>query len=103
MYSAHIFKLQYDKKDYHCLFICEAGGIWFHQRNHRNNVRTGTKTSSEWKEIFRGCPKAQILNVFEDVSVYNQWQSSIKVYAYDHQMYVSNEKMEEVETTLTRP
>ena len=32
-----------------------------------------------------------------------EWQSSIKVYAYDHQMYVSNEKMEEVERTLTRP
>lgn len=30
-------------------------------------------------------------------------KSSIKVYAYDHQMYVSNEKMEEVERTLTRP
>ena len=30
-------------------------------------------------------------------------KSSIKMYAYDHQMYVSNEKMEEVERTLTRP
>ena len=30
-------------------------------------------------------------------------KSSIEVYAYDHQMYVSNEKMEEVERTLTKP
>ena len=73
----------------------------FHQRNHRNNVRIGTETSSEWKEMFRGCTKAQILNVFEDDSVYNTDKSSIKMYAYDHQMYVASEKMKEVKRTLT--
>ena len=91
------FKLQYDK----CLFIGEAEGVWFHQRNHRNNVRISTDTSCEWKEMFRGCPKAQILNVFADDCVYNTDKSSIKMYGYDHQMYVDSEKMEEVERNLT--
>ena len=96
-YCSHILQLQYDK----CLFIGEAEGIWFHQRNHRNNVRISTDTSCEWKEMFRGCPRAQILNVFADDCVYNTDKSSIKKYAYDHQMYVDSEKMEEVERNLT--
>ena len=83
-YCSHILQLQYDK----CLFIGEAECIWFHQRNHRNNVRISNETSSEWKEMFRGCPKAQILNVFEDDDVYNTDKSSIKMYAYDHHLNV---------------
>ena len=51
--------------------------------------------------MFRGCAKAQILNVFEDDSVYNTDKSSIKMYAYDHQMYFASEKVEEVERTPT--
>ena len=51
--------------------------------------------------MFRGCTKAQILNVFEDDSVYNTDKSSIKMYAYTHQMYVASEKMKEVKRTLT--
>ena len=51
--------------------------------------------------MFRGYTKAQILNVFEDDSVYNTDKSSIKMYAYDHQMYVVSEKMKEVKRTLT--
>ena len=82
-------------------FIGEVEGIWFHRRNHRNNIRISNETSSKWKEIFRGCPKAQILNVFKEDSVYNTDKSSIKMYAYDHKMYVASEKMEEVERTLT--
>ena len=93
MYCANILQLQDDKTDY-CLFIGEAEGIWFHQRNHRNNVRIGTETSSECKEMFRGCTKAQILNVFQDDSVYNTDKSRIK-------MYVASEKIEEVERNLT--
>ena len=82
-------------------FIGEVEGIWFHRRNHRNNVRISNETLSKWKEIFRGCPKAQILNVFKEDSVYNTDKSSIKMHAYDHKMYVASEKMEEVERTLT--
>ena len=51
--------------------------------------------------MFRGYTKAQILNVFEDDSVYNTDKNSIKMYAYDHQMYVVSEKMKEVKRTLT--
>ena len=93
MYCAHILQLQDDKTDY-CLFIGEAEGISFDQRNHRNNVGIGSETPSECKEMFRGCTKAQILNVFEEDSVYNTDKSSIK-------MYVASEKMKEVERTLT--
>ena len=49
-----------------------------------NSVRIGTKTTIEWKEMFRGCPQGSnfgplLWNVFQNDLVYNTHKSSIKM------------------------
>ena len=63
-----------------------------------NSVRIGTETSSEWKEMFRGCLEGSnfwppSFNVFQNDLLYNNGKSSIKMYADDHEKYVTRGKM----------
>ena len=103
MYCAHILQLQ--SKRINAFLLAKLGGMWFHQRNHRNNVRIGTKTSSEWKEEFKRMHQGSNFECFRGrLGLQSVTKAASRcMYAYDHQMYVSNEKMEEVERTLMRP
>lgn len=63
-----------------------------------NSVRIGTETSSEWKKMFRGCLQGSnfwppSFNVFQNDLLYNNGKSSIKMYADDHEKYVTRGKM----------
>ena len=62
-----------------------------------NRARIGTETSSEWKEMFRECLQGSnfwppSLNVFQNDLLYNNGKSSIKMYADDHEKYVTRGK-----------
>lgn len=58
------------------------------------------------KKMLRGCPKAQIRGPSYGMLSRTTWSVTLtraasKMYVDDHQMYVTGEKMEEMERTLT--
>ena len=76
---------------------------YFTERKNRVRMRSGG--FSEWREPSRRCPQGSNLgpllwNIFQNDLVQNIHASRLAMYADDHQVYASGEKIEDVETIL---
>lgn len=73
-------------------------------KDRENRVRIGN-TISDWKSTDRGCPQGSALgpalwNLYQNDLFYEQTISQLSMYADDHQLYSSNQNVEEVINTL---
>ena len=105
MYCAHIFKLQYDKsiKRITVFLFAKLGACGFTNATIGIMLELELRLQANEKKSLEDAPKLKFWMFSRTFRSTISDKSSIEVYAYDHQMYVSNEKMEEVERTLTRP
>ena len=72
--------------------------------NRKNRVRLGD-TCGEWKAVKRGCPKGSSLgpvlwNFYQNDLFYENVPSQLSAYADDHQIYISGEKIDNVDSSL---
>jgi hypothetical protein len=77
---------------------------YFNQR--MNRVKLGT-VLSEWKETDRGCPQGSsfgpvLWNVFQNDLGYKIKDHSMSMYADDHQLYVAEKSIQQVEQSLNK-
>ena len=66
----------------------------------KNRVRLGNSVSSDWKDVTRGCPQGSSLgpvlwNIYQNDLFYENLISQLSMYADDHQLYSSNQTIQE--------
>ena len=71
----------------------------------KNRVRLGMETTSEWKDVNRGCPQGStfgplLWNIFQNDLTFNVCKCPISLYADDHQLYAIGRRIQDVERTL---